>query len=408
MTVRKYDVVVKGGEIIDPGTGTFGQYDVAVCGDRIAALDADIPATAARRVVDAKGALVTAGLIDIHAHVFEHGTDFGLNPDDAGIHSGCTTLVDQGSCGAWTFDPFKAFIVDRAKTEVLCFISINLSGTLRGCKGGPIIQCPDFVDVDVLARFAAQHPTIIRGVKGHGESGSWSRWGSRMLELAREASDRTGLPLYVHTGELWAVDEKNRPKPETVLPDILRLVRPGDILAHVYSAKDDGILGNRDRPSEEFLAALKSGVLTDVGHGVNFSFRVARKMMEFGVLPDMIGSDVHGDFYTHHNDETLDYSVCGTLSKLSALGIDLKHLVAGATLRPARILGMEDEIGTLRPGSRADITILDRIAGEWTFTDCEGERLVGQERFVPKYVVRRGEIVKPHNRLVRDVTRAAA
>ena len=117
--MSKYDLVVKGGEVIDVGTDTIGRYDVAVSGDRIAAVAKDIPETAARQVVRADGAIVTAGLIDIHAHVFEHGTDFGLNPDDAGIHSGCTTLVDQGSCGGWTFDPFKAFIIDRAKTEIL-------------------------------------------------------------------------------------------------------------------------------------------------------------------------------------------------------------------------------------------------------------------------------------------------
>jgi dihydroorotase len=406
--VSKYDLVVKGGEVIDVGTDTIGRHDVAVSGDRIVAIAKDIPESAARQVVRADGAIVTAGLIDIHAHVFEHGTDFGLNPDDAGIHSGCTTLVDQGSCGGWTFDPFKAFIIDRAKTEVLCFISANLSGTLRGCKGGPIIQCPDYVDIDVLARFAAKYPTLIRGVKGHGESGSWSRWGSRMLQMAREAADRTGLPLYVHTGELWPADERNRPAADSVLPEVLRHVRPGDILAHVYSAKDDGMLGARDRPSDELLAALKAGVLTDIGHGVNFSFRVARCMMEHGVLPDTIGSDVHGDFFTHHNDATLDYSLCGGLSKLHALGIDLKHLIAGATLRPARILGMESEIGTLRPGSRADITVLDRVAGDWTFTDCDNETLHTRERFVPKLVVRRGEVIQPHNRLLRDVVKRAA
>lgn len=405
---QRYDVLLKGGDVIDPATGTRGAFDIAVTGDRIAAVAPSIEKDRARRTVDVTGRIVTAGLIDMHAHVFDHGTDFGLDPDEVGIHSGCTTVVDQGSAGAWTFDPFKAFIIDRAKTEVLCFISTNLSGTLKGCKGGPAIQIPDFVDVQVLANFAERFPTLIRGIKAHGESGSFSRWGDRMLRMAREAGDLTGLPLYVHTGELWPVDERNRPDPDGVLNDVLELVRPGDILAHVYSAKPDGIMGRRTEPTPRFLEALASGVLTDIGHGVNFSFRIARQMIAAGVYPDTIGSDVHGDFYSHRNDTTLDYSFCGTFSKLHALGVDLDRLVAAATATPARILGMESEIGTLAVGSRADITVLSRLHEAWTYADAEGASLTTQERFIPDIVVRRGEVISPNRRLMRDLIKHAA
>ncbi len=405
---QRFDVLLKGGEVVDPGSDRRGAYDVAIVGDRIAAVEPDIAATRARRVVDVSGRIVTAGFIDMHAHVFDHGTDFGLDPDEVGINAGCTTLVDQGSAGGWTFDPFKAFIIDRARTEVLCFISTNLSGTLRGCKGGPAIQTPDFVDVRVLADFVERFPTLIRGIKAHGESGSWSRWGDRMLRMAREAGDLTGLPLYVHTGELWPVDERNRPDPDSVLDDVLALVRPGDILAHVYSAKPDGILGRRCEPSPRFLAALSSGILTDIGHGVNFSFRVARAMMAAGVYPDTIGSDVHGDFYSHRNDATLDYSFCGTFSKLHALGLELEPIVAAATVTPARILGMEAEIGTLRAGSRADVTVLRPLTEAWTYTDAEGATLSTAMRFVPDMVVRKGEVIKSNNRLLRDLLPSAA
>jgi len=399
------DLLLKGGRVLDPAQGIDGALDVAITGDRIVRIAADIPVAAAKHVVDVAGSVVTPGLIDLHVHVYQHCTDFGIPADDAGVNAGCTTVVDQGSAGGWTFDGFKAYVADRAVSETLLFISTNLTGTLRGCRGGPLCQTPELCDVDVLARFAERFPKIIRGVKGHSDSGGWSHWGKRMFEISRRCADATGLPLYVHTGELWKVDESRRPEPRSVMDDTLELVRPGDLLAHCYSCRDDGILGQLERPPQALLDVLASGVHLDLGHGVNFSFDTARRMMDAGLVPYTVSSDVHGDFYTHNNDTTLDYSLIGAMSKLVAIGFDLPFVVRATTLHPATVLRMQDEIGTLVPGSRADVSVLNVVDGPWTYRDCNGVEVVGASRLVPRLVVRAGRVHTPTRRLLRDVTR---
>ena len=403
MTAPLYDLLLKGGRVVDPASSIDAVMDVAIQGDRIAKVAARIDPASAATLHDVKGLVVTPGLIDLHVHVYQHVTDFGLNPDEAGVHAGATTVVDQGSCGAWTFDGFKVFMVDRAITETLCFLSVNLTGTLRGSKGGPVGQNPQLIDLDVMQKFIEKYPAIIRGIKGHGESGSWSNYGSVMLQRAREIADRTKLPLYIHTGELWKVDERNRPRAETVLPEVLHFAHPGDLLAHCYSSREDGILGTRAKPMPELLEALASGVHLDLGHGVNFSFDVARRMIDAGLYPYTISTDVQGDFSSHNDDSKLDYSLCGAMSKLMALGFDLNFVVRATTEHPAEVLRMRAEIGSLEPGTRADISVLELIEEPWTFRDRLGGSVEGKSRLVPRLVVRNGRAITPSCRLLRDV-----
>lgn len=406
MNKERFDLVLKGGRVLDPSQELDGKRDIAISGGRIAAIEADIPAERAARVVDVAGAIVTPGLIDLHVHVYRHFTDFGLPVEDAGVNAGVTTVVDQGSAGAWTFDGFKAYAVDPSTTEVFAFLSTNLSGTLRGCRGGPVIQNPEYIDVEVAQRFIEKFPSVIRGVKGHSDSASWSLWGSVMLRRAREIADRTNLPMYVHTGELWKTDEKHRPEPRSVMEETLFFVRPGDLLAHCYSSRDDGVLGKEAKPSPRLVEAVRSGVHLDVGHGVNFCFDTARRMMDAGLYPYTISTDVHGDFFTHDNDTTLDYSLVGTMSKLLALGFDLPFVVRATTQHPATVLRLADEIGTLRVGTRADVSVLDLVEEPWEFSDCNKEVLKAGRRIVPRLVVRAGRTITPTNRLLRDVVRA--
>jgi len=403
MTAPLYDLLLKGGRVLDPASNLDAMMDVAISGDRIAKVAADIPASAAAEVRDAKGLIVTPGLIDLHVHVYQHVTDFGLNPDDVGVNAGVTTVVDQGSVGAWTFDGFKVFLADTAVTEVLCFLSVNLTGTLRGSKGGPVGQNPTLIDLDVMQKFIAKYPAVIRGIKGHGEASSWSNYGSVMLQRAREIADRTNLPLYIHTGELWKADERNRPQPDSVLPEVLHFAKPGDLLAHCYSNRDDGILGKRDKPSPELLDALASGVHLDLGHGVNFSFDTAHRMVAAGLFPYTISTDAQGDFTSHNDDSKLDFSLCGAMSKMMALGMDLGFVVRATTQHPAEVLRMSDEIGSLKPGSRADISVLEQVQEPWMFRDRLGGSQQGKSRLLPRLVVCKGKALVPSNRLLRDV-----
>lgn len=403
MSTPAWDLLLQGGTVIDPASGLHAKADVAVSHGRIAQVGPGLEPRMARQVVDAAGALVTPGLIDLHVHVYQHITDFGVAVDDVGVNAGVTTVVDQGSSGGWTVEGFKAFIADKAVTETLCFLAINLSGTLRGCRGGPVIQNPDYCDIDIFTRMAAKMPHMIRGVKTHLEAGGISKWDTRMAKMGFDAAERTGLPVYLHTGQLWPVDESNRPDPEYVREQVLRMIRPGDLLAHCYSCRDDGLLGRHDRPGRQLFDVVERGVHLDLGHGENFSFSTARRMMAAGLYPYTISTDSHGGFLRHNDDASLDYSLLGSMSKLMAIGFDLEHVVRATTVQPARVLRMDDEIGTLAVGSRADISVLDLVREPWTFRDRLGESVQADQRLVPRLVVREGETIKPTRRLLRDV-----
>ena len=399
-----FDLVLTGAEIRDPASGIDCRSDLAVIGDRIAAIGVGL-ASQARRVIELDGKLVTPGWVDLHVHVFEWMTTFGLPPDDAGVHSGVTTAVDQGGTGAYTIPAFKHYIADRALTDIRCFPSINSAGTLRGGMAGPIIHTPEIVDVDLLVAEAEANPRLVRGFgEIHAESGAYSRWGFDVVRKAREASDRTGLPLYFHTGELFEVDEARRPEPRSLLPLVLTLARPGDVLGHVYSAMPDGVLGNDDTPSPALAQAVAGGLLLDIGFGVNFSYATARRMIAAGVWPHIISSDVHGLFPVMHDDSALDYSLAGAFARLVALGMPIDDALAAVTVNPARVLGEEDEIGTLAVGSRADMTVLEERREDWPMRDGQGEVLVAKRRWIPRLVLRAGDPIVPNLRLVRDVS----
>ena len=398
-----YDLVLSGGRVIDPASGLDRVCDVALAGDRIAAVG-DGLAAQARRILDMSGRLVTPGWVDLHVHVFEWVTTFGLPPDDAGINSGVTTAVDLGGAGAYTIPAFKQYIADRARTDIRCFPSINAAGTLRGGLAGPILHTPDIVDVDLLVAEAEVHPGLVCGFgEIHGESGAWSRWGFDVVRKAREAADRTGLPLWFHTGELFEVDERNRPDPRAVLPQVLALTRPGDVLGHVYSTMPDGVLGADPAPSPLLLEAAARGLHLDIGFGINFSYDTARRMIAAGVWPDIISSDVHGRFDAMHDDSMLDYSLAGAFARLVALGMPFRDSLAAVTVNPARVLRDEAEIGTLAAGSRADLTVLEERVERWPLYDCRGEALIAERRWLPHLVVRAGAPITPTLRLLRDV-----
>ncbi|MCY4550246.1 MAG: amidohydrolase/deacetylase family metallohydrolase [Defluviicoccus sp.] len=398
-----YDLVIACDDAVDPGTGFRGAAEIAVRDGRIAAFAPALPPHCAARHIDARGKLVCPGLIDLHVHVYEWVTNFGLHPDEAGVHSGVTTIVDQGSAGAWTIGGFDAYVARPAETDVRAFVSANLAGALKGGMEGTTLHNPAMMRIEAIAEAAAAWPNLVRGIKSHGESGGLSHWGLEVLRMAVEAGAATGLPLYVHTGELFPVDEARRPDPAGVLEQVVPVLNPGTTLAHVYSTMPDGIMGQGGAVPRAVHEALERGIHFDIGHGVNFSFDIARRMMAEGVLPNTISSDVHSDFHAYHDDSRLDYSLCGAMSKLWALGMDLADVVRRATLNAASILGEVDEIGTLAPGSRADITVLDLAEGRWTLADSTGEELAVERRLVPETVFREGREIVPDRRLLRDV-----
>ena len=398
----RFDLVISGGRVVDPSTGRDGLFDVGVSGGRVAAVAPRLEAHSTTTVVDAAGAVVCPGLVDLHTHVFGWATGFGVDVDDAGVDAGVTTAVDMGSTGTWHFPILKAYVIDRALTDVVAFLMMGYVGaSIR--LGGPPILNPDWADPDSLAQMHDLYPDLVRGFKTWGESGSTSQWGYRFLHMGRAAGDQTGLPIYIHTGELYPVDEGNRPDPATIMPEVLANARPGDVLGHCYSAMPDGILGRAERPSPALVEAVDGGVRLDVGHGINFSFDTARRMMDGGLLPFTISSDTHGLLTGVHDDTTCSYSLVGTMSKLMALGMSLNDVVACTTDHPASVLGRSGELGTLREGTPADVTILDVRRDDWTFLDSQGATLDADVRLVPRLVLREGRPHVPSCRLLRDV-----
>lgn len=398
-----FDLVITGGRVIDPAQGLDKGLDVAINGDRIAALGENLKG---QRTIAADGKIVCPGLIDLHVHVYEWVTNFGVNPDDAGINAGATTIVDQGSTGAWTYGGFKTYVIERARTDVRAFVSINLMGALKGGTEAERLHNPQMVDVDELVAIAEADPVHIRGFKCHGESGALSNWGLAVFEKAVEAGRRTGLPLYVHTGELFPVFEPHRPEKRSVLPTILPLLKPGDVLAHVYSSMPDGIAGQDDRVPAWLHEAKARGIRFDIGYGINFSYAIARRMIAEGIYPDTISSDVHGDFYSFHDERKLDYSLCGAMTRLLALGMPFARVIEATTATPAAILG-DQEIGALEPGMKANVTVLDQLGGEWLLRDGGGEALRVTTRLMPAHVVMAGQPVTPSCRLLRDLREPA-
>jgi dihydroorotase len=396
------DLLLRGGRVIDPANDIDTIADVAIGNGRVLATGAAVEGMSARREIDARGAIVCPGFIDMHVHVYEWVTNFGVPADAAGIHSGATTIVDQGSSGAWTFGGFKAFIADPARTDVRAFVSINIAGALQGGMEGTTLHNPGMVDCASLVRVAQEHPHLVRGIKCHWESGSLSHWGPEVLKKAAEAGHAARLPLYVHTGELFPVDEANRPTPSAVMGQVVPYLKEGDVLAHVYSSMPDGIMSVGEDVPDWLFEARAKGILFDLGHGINFSFRIARKMMDKGILPNTIGSDVHGDFNSNHDFSILDYSLVGGFNKLLGLGMSLNDCIRALTATPARVLA-DPSIGHLGAGARANVTVLRQVEGDWTFADCRGERLAVRERLLPDIVVMDGDVITPDCGLLADV-----
>jgi dihydroorotase len=397
-----FDRVLTNCRVIDPANGIDGRMDVAIRAGRIAAVGAGLAARPHRDLLDLNGAIVTPGLVDVHVHVYEWVTNFGVPPDDAGVNSGVTTIVDQGSSGVWTFGGFKRFIIEPSKTDVRAFVSINVAGALKGGMEGPALHSPVMVRVDELVSLAAEYPDLVRGIKCHGESGALSHWDLEVFLKAVEAGRAADIPLYVHTGELFPVDETHRPQADMVLPHILPHLKAGDMLAHVYSNMPDGIVGKRTKVPDVVREAKAKGVLFDLGHGVNLSFRIARMMMDAGIYPDTLGSDVHGDFNCFHDFSKLDYSLMGGLNKLVGLGMPLADAIARVTVNAARFL-RDDTIGALTVGNPADVTVLERVDGDWTYRDTEGQPLSVTNRLVPRLVLKDGDVVIPDCGLLSDL-----
>jgi dihydroorotase len=404
-----FDLLLRGGHVICPASGVNGIMDVGIRNGRIAAIQNDILPSSAKEVTDVRGKLVLPGLIDTHAHVYQYVTGrFGMNADLVGVQSGVTTVIDQGGPSCMTLPGFRHFVAERAKTRVYAFLSAYLVGGLEG-HAYPNLYSPDGVDIEATVAAAKANRDLVRGIKGHAEIGGFARWGIKVLEMSAEIARRADVPLYVHFGQLWGLPESgaNGEDADTILERVIPVLRPGDILAHPFTRHPGGFVDRNGNVHRVISAALERGLKVDVGHGSHFSYRLARKALAAGIVPDTLGADMHGynthvpapagTLKEHPDDENhpfagqARFSLTQAMSSMLALGLSLEQVVPMVTSNPAKMLGLSDELGALRPGMTADVSVLSDIRGRFVLRDNERTEVIAERLLQPAFCLRAGQ-----------------
>jgi dihydroorotase len=384
------DLLIKSGLLIDPASGIASEMDVGIEGGLIASVEKSIPDGSAKRTIDARGLIVTPGMIDMHSHVARGVVRLCVDPDEAGLAHGCTTMVDAGSTGELLFRPFREFVIEKCAARVLSFLNIESLSMIEFVEGHPVPSDQEwsrlitdeeerfarlFVNIKNTMRVIAENSESIVGIK-------WAHHGLEPLALAREAADSAKTILMA----------ENHYQPE-----LTRYLRPGDIITHIYQDavnvrlnRRDGIVedsGRSIRP--EVFDAVKRGVLLDVGHGRgSFSWRVAELAFREGLRPDTISTDL---WVANVSGPVFDMPT--TMAKFLHLGMTVEEVVRAVTAAPARALGRAETLGTIRVGSCADVCAFRLQEGRFPLTDSYGHSKVGDRMMRLVHVFRAGSSV---------------
>lgn len=351
----RFDLLIKGGEVVDPGGGREGPLDVGIAGGRIAAVDRDLPTERAAEVIDATGLIVTPGLVDLHTHVFHKATYWGIDPDPVASSSGVTTWNDAGTAGALTIAGLREFVAERARVRITSFLNISNIGLV-----GENHECANlaYLDVGLFRRLVDLNRDFVHGVKVRMGTPTVGENGLEPLRRARQAADECELPLMVHVAF-----------GPPAIEDVIALLRPGDILTHCFTGLSMRLVDDDGRLHDFARRAWDAGVVMDIGHGTgSFSYSTAEALMAAGRPPDVISTDLH---QLSINGPAYDLPTC--MSKFLCLGMPLRDVVRATTVRPAEVLGLEAEIGTLRPGSAGDVALFRLVPGRFPLYDIWGE-----------------------------------
>jgi dihydroorotase len=406
---RGFDLILRGGRVISPASGIDGVKDVGVRNGTIAAIEDRILESPAREIVDVAGKLVLPGMVDTHAHVYQYVSGrFGLEADMVGVHSGVTTVVDQGGPSCMTLPGFRHFIVEPAKTRTVAFLSAYVVGGLEG-HYYPQLYSPEGVDIAATVAAAKANKDIVRGIKAHAEIGGFARWGIRVIEMAAEIGRLTELPVYVHFGQLWGLPESgaNGEDADTIVERVIPLLKRGDVLAHPFTRHPGGFVNREGEVHRVIRAALDRGLKVDVGHGSHFSYRLAKKALDAGIIPHTLGADMHG-YNTrvppppgtpreHPDDENhpflgqARFSLSQAMCSMIALGLSLEQVVPMVTSNAAEMLGMSGEIGSVEVGRAADISVLHDDRGRFLLRDNDHNQVVAERLLRPAFCLRAGQ-----------------
>jgi dihydroorotase len=363
--------------VIDPSQGLHAARDVGIRDGVIAAvepIEANIGARALS-AVDAMGALVTPGLVDLHTHVYPYGSALGIPADELVPFTCTTTAVSAGDAGANNFPAFRRHIVAQTRTRLFAFVHISNNG-LAGFPVGEMLNI-DYADVDAAARAIARNRDVVLGVKVRQSKDIVGDNGLEPLRRALAAVERsgTGGRVMCHIGSVPGR-----------LSDLLDLLREGDILTHAYSGSGNNVVQD-GKLLPAALAAKQRGVIIDVGHGGgSFDYTVAEPAIEQGLLPDTISSDIH---VLSGNSPGLPY-LPWVMSKFLNMGFSLDAVIAMATVHPAKLIGRVEKLGTLQPGAPADVAVLKLVDAPVTFADTRNNARVGNFALQPVLTIRGG------------------
>jgi dihydroorotase len=371
-----YDLILKGGHVIDPSQKIDAVMDVAFAGGKVAACKANLKPDSGTEVRDVSGYIVTPGLIDMHTHVYWGGTSLGIDPDQFARTSGVTTSVDTGSAGPGNWLGFRKHVIEQSEARILAYLHVSFAGIYGFSK---TVMVGESEDIRMMApaecaEVADANRDLIVGIKVRVGRHSSGDQGIAPLNAALQVAEEVGMPLMAHI---------DHPPPS--YEEVLDMLRPGDVLTHAFRPFPNAPCTAQGTVKQAVLAARKRGVLFDIGHGGgSFAFKTARAMLANGFYPDTISSDVHIKCI-----EGPAFDQVTTMSKFLCMGMSLYDVVAASTFNAGMML-QRLEYGSLKPGSLGDATILSVKEGAFDYVDTTGEHLIGSQRILSEAVVLKG------------------
>ena len=371
------ELVLRGGRVIDPSQNLDGTADVVFADGKVKAVGRDAPHGRDAEIRDAKGLIVTPGLIDLHTHVYWGGASLGVDATPLARSSGTTTFVDAGTAGPGNFLGFRKHVIETSPVRILPYLNVSFAGIYAFSPSVMIGECADIrlLDLRECRRVAQENRDLVVGIKvrvGRGASGDS---GVAPLDMALEAAESVGLPVMCHL---------DFPPPSRL--EVVSRLRKGDVLTHCFRPFPNAPAKPEGGVREEIAAARERGVIFDIGHGQgSFGFGTARAMLAAGFLPDVISSDVHS-----MSIDGPAYDLLHTLSKFMVLGVPLPQVIEAATSAPAAAISRPD-LGTFKPGSAGDATLISIEEGEFTYHDVLAEPLKAGKKLAAKGVVLGGK-----------------
>ncbi len=377
-----YDLILKGGRVIDPSQKLDAVADVAFAGGKVAAVGADLAPGPGTEVRSVKGYIVSPGLIDLHTHVYWGGTSLGIDAEEFCRTSGVTTAIDTGSAGPGNFAGFRKHVIEPSQVRILAYLHVSFAGIFAFSK---TIMVGESENMKLMAprdavKVADANRDVIIGIKVRVGAHASGEQGAAPLNIALQVADEVGMPLMCHI---------DHPPPS--YEEVIGMLRPGDVLTHAFRPFPNAPCTSQGTVKPAVLAARERGVKFDIGHGAgSFSFKTARAMIANGFYPDTISSDVHTLCI-----EGPAFDQVTTMSKFLCMGVPLGDVIAQSTINAAHAL-KRPELGSLKPGSVGDATILTVKEGQFEYVDVLGEKLIGDRRILSEGVVIGGKWWHPH------------